>query len=169
MYLQSDTQDCVVKQIYDDALAAAAAAVLDPSRFTCPEVRVRWHEMLGVERDAWHGSGLHIHGSGAMPQSPPCHQPRHNARGMDMQCRPCVSYAQCKHEQVCGRLLAAYMALNPSMEAASAKRVALVAVAHRCRELLEGMTPVLKVLACMLRLQLGFNHILVHVIIRHKL
>lgn len=82
--------------------------------------------------------------------------------------KPFILYAQCKHEQVCGRLLAAYMALNPNMEAASAKRVAVVAVAHRCRELLEGMTPVLKVLACILRLQLDFNHILVHVVIRHK-
>lgn len=59
MYLQSDAQDCVVKQIYDDARAAAAAAVVDPSVFTCPEVRVRWHEMLGVEHDAWHGPGQH--------------------------------------------------------------------------------------------------------------
>jgi hypothetical protein len=76
---------------------------------------------------------------------------------MGMQCKPCILYAQCKNEQICGRLVAAYMALNPSMEAASAKRVAVVAVAHHCRELLEGMAPVLQVIACMLRLQSGFN------------
>ena len=58
MFSQSDAQDGVVEQIYDNARAAAAAAVPEPSVSLYPEVRVRWHEMLVVDRDAGHGPGL---------------------------------------------------------------------------------------------------------------
>lgn len=61
----------MVEQIYDDALAAAAAAVLEPSVSSCPEVRVRWHEMLVVDRDAGHGPGLDGVGKASKSTLPP--------------------------------------------------------------------------------------------------